>query len=63
MTPIPYKSIWTDKVHYLIKCIIRNNIQFALVPNGNQPDTGILFPNIKEAKEYIKENGFSPLTS
>jgi hypothetical protein len=58
MKPIPYKSMWTEKTHYLIKTIHHNDIAYAVVPNGVQARDGHIFLSHRDACSWLKENGF-----
>ena len=59
VTPVPHTSIWTDKVHYLTKTIIRGSVLAVVVTDGVQPKDGHLFPDIGNARSWLKENGFT----
>lgn len=51
----PYKSQFTDKNHYII---VTPKGQYAVVADGQQPNEGILHPNLRSAKAHLKDNGF-----
>ena len=55
MTPIPHKSPFCDKIHYLIKTLKG----FGIVPNGIQPTQALTFLTMKDAKTWLKDNGFN----
>ncbi len=61
MTPVPYKSKWCEKIHYLIMGFVRGKIVTAVVPNGVQAVDGHLFDSIREAKWWLKRNGFEKM--
>lgn len=61
MTPSgPYTNKWCDKPHWLVNTIKNNQIVYAIVPDGEQTSQAtLLFPTIREAKTYLKDNGFT----
>lgn len=59
MTPIgPYTSPWTTLPHYIVSTVHNNQSVVSIVPNGVQAKDGTICPSLKEAKQYMKYNGF-----
>ena len=60
MTPIgPFVNLWCEKKHFIVSTVINNQIVCSIVPNGVQAKDGLICPGIKEAKQWLKDNGFS----
>lgn len=60
MTPKgPYVSPWTVSGHYLIAVKRNGKEAYAVLPNYMQPrDATLIFPTIREARRWLKDNGF-----
>jgi hypothetical protein len=51
----PYTSIYTSAEFF----IVRTNRGFSIVKNEEQSNMGTPFPTLRDAREWMKENGFS----
>lgn len=59
MTPEgPYRSKWTSGDFFLTSDVKAGEIVYIFVYNGKQKNEGIEFPSIRDARQYIRDNGF-----
>jgi hypothetical protein len=56
----PFTSPWTTGDWYLVSTLTGNDIVYSVVQNGSQPREGTLFPSYKNARMFLRENGFLP---
>lgn len=60
MTPEgPYCSPYCALEHYLVSTIYYNKIVYVIVPNGTQPNQGVICENKRVARIWLAENGFT----
>jgi len=59
MTPEgPYVSPWCNLPHFIVPDVRGKDIVSTVVPNGVQRYDGTPFPNMREARQWLKDNGF-----
>lgn len=54
----PYIGTWSSGEWFIVRDV-RNNVEIAVVvQNGKQRSEGQVFPSKRDAKLWMKENGF-----
>lgn len=54
MIPTKYVSVWCTKPHYLVQWLTGP----VVVVDGVQPINGLRFPTMREARDWLRDNGF-----
>lgn len=54
----PYTSPWTESPHFLVPDWRHGQRVWVVVPNGVQRSEGIPFLLLREAHQWLKDNGF-----
>ena len=54
----PYRSKWTSGDYYLISAVKSGETIYAVVRNGQQAREGVEFEKIRDARTYLRDNGF-----
>lgn len=54
----PYRSPWSESSAYIVKTIAHTAIVYSVVHNGQQPGDGLLFGRLRDAKSWLRENGY-----
>lgn len=54
----PYISPWCASPHYIVSDVRHGQICSVVVPNGVQRSEGTPFPTAREARAWLKDNGF-----
>lgn len=57
MIPTKYVSVWCTKPHYLVQWLTGP----VVVVDGVQPINGLRFPTMREARDWLRDNGFVPV--
>ena len=61
MRPIKHISVWCDRPHFLIRWLVAGAARWVVVADGTQPNDGLPFGTIRDAKTWLASNGFSPV--
>lgn len=57
----PYHSPWTTGDWYLVSTLRNDEVAYAVVRNGQQAHEGTLFLTHRDARTYLRDNGFKLL--
>lgn len=58
MIPVAYTSPYTDKTFYVGETIHNGQEVWFAVADGLQPTEGIIFPDRREVRAWLIDNGF-----
>jgi hypothetical protein len=57
--PERYVSQWCKLPHFIVRTAIVGHEIYATVANGMQPIEGMKHPTLRDARAWMKDNGFA----
>jgi hypothetical protein len=54
----PYRSPWAPGDWYLISTLKARDQVYVVVLNGRPATEGTEFPNLRDARDFLRDNGF-----
>jgi hypothetical protein len=54
----PYISPWCSQPHFIASDVRCGDYCYTVVPDGVQRHNGLHFPSLREARQWLRDNGF-----